>query len=86
MYIFSAFQSIHSWQSGLGKLLSKVTEMRPLVILIDGIDQLADYSSKDLQWLPKELPAHVRLIMTVRDDSTELSKIKVCVPLFVYKI
>ncbi|GIX76385.1 NACHT and WD repeat domain-containing protein 2 [Caerostris darwini] len=71
-----ASSSIHSWDYGLGKLLGKVSELRPLIILIDGIDQLADYSNADLQWLPRELPAHVKLIMTVRDDSEELEKIK----------
>ncbi|GFS29019.1 NACHT and WD repeat domain-containing protein 2 [Trichonephila inaurata madagascariensis] len=71
-----ASSTIHSWDYGLGKLLGKVSELRPLIILIDGIDQLAEYSDKDLQWLPHELPAHVRLILTVRDDSEELAKIK----------
>ncbi|CAL1279491.1 unnamed protein product [Larinioides sclopetarius] len=71
-----ASSTIHSWDYGLGKLLSKVSEFRPLIILIDGIDQLAEYSTKDLQWLPRELPAHVKLILTVRDDSEELDKIK----------
>ncbi|GFU21337.1 NACHT and WD repeat domain-containing protein 2 [Nephila pilipes] len=71
-----ASTSIHTWDYGLGKLLGKVSELRPLIILIDGIDQLAEYSNKDLQWLPHELPAHVRLILTVRDDSEELAKIK----------
>ncbi|GIX73217.1 NACHT and WD repeat domain-containing protein 2 [Caerostris extrusa] len=66
----------HLWDYGLGKLLGKVSELRPLIILIDGIDQLADYSNADLQWLPRELPAHVKLIMTVRDNSDELEKIK----------
>ncbi|GFV68155.1 NACHT and WD repeat domain-containing protein 2, partial [Trichonephila clavipes] len=71
-----ASSTIHSWDYGLGKLLGKVSELRPLIILIDGIDQLAEYSDKDLQWLPHELPAHVRLILTVRNDSEELAKIK----------
>lgn len=71
-----ASSSIHSWDYGLSKLLAKVSELRPLIILIDGIDQLAEYSNKDLQWLPRELPPNVRLIISVRDDSGEFSKIK----------
>ncbi|XP_015912569.1 NACHT domain- and WD repeat-containing protein 1 isoform X2 [Parasteatoda tepidariorum] len=71
-----ASSNVHDWDFGLGKLLSKVSEFRPLIVLIDGIDQLAEYSSKDLQWLPRELPAHVKLILTVRDNSEELEKIK----------
>lgn len=77
LFLFFVFQNIHSWDYGLSKLLVKVSELRPLVILIDGIDQLADYSKKDLEWLPRELPPNVRLLVSVRDDSADFSKIKV---------
>ncbi|KFM57174.1 NACHT and WD repeat domain-containing protein 1, partial [Stegodyphus mimosarum] len=71
-----ASATMHSWGHGLSKLLLKVSELRPLIIIIDGIDQLAEYSSKDLQWLPRELPPNVKLIITVQDGTEELNKIK----------
>jgi tetratricopeptide (TPR) repeat protein len=43
--------------------LSECSQNRPLLILIDGLDQLdGQYDAHDLDWLPKTLPANVRLI------------------------
>lgn len=51
---------------------SKACKVRPLVIMIDGIDQVKSYGSTSLEWVPRELPENVKLIMTVRDDSEQM--------------
>ncbi|XP_071528707.1 NACHT and WD repeat domain-containing protein 2 isoform X2 [Panulirus ornatus] len=56
---------VHVW--------SKACKLRPLVIMIDGIDQVKSYGSTSLEWVPRELPEHVKLIMTVRDDSPQMT-------------
>lgn len=66
----------NSSEDPLNVLLSKVNSRRPLVLLIDGLDRIAPYSSRGTHWLPKQLPPHVRLILTVRDDTEELKALK----------
>ncbi|XP_076043047.1 NACHT domain- and WD repeat-containing protein 1 isoform X2 [Oratosquilla oratoria] len=55
---------------------SKACKIRPLVIMIDGIDQVKSYGSTSLEWVPRELPDHVKLIMTVRDDSLQMTELQ----------
>lgn len=51
----------------LPRRLASATAQRPLVLLLDALDQLADaYHAGNLNWLPVELPEHVRLILTTR--------------------
>ncbi|XP_076370647.1 NACHT and WD repeat domain-containing protein 2-like isoform X1 [Tachypleus tridentatus] len=57
-------------------IMDKVSSHRPLIIFIDGIDQVDSFSSKDLQWLPAELPKHVKLILSVRDETDEFQELK----------
>jgi len=47
------------------KRLAHAQADRPLVLVIDALDQLSDAEhARDLLWLPRELPDHVRLIVT----------------------
>ncbi|MBV6439996.1 MAG: hypothetical protein EPGJADBJ_01658 [Saprospiraceae bacterium] len=39
---------------------------KPVVIFIDGLDQLENYD--EILWLPKKLPAHVKIILTALSD------------------
>ena len=55
---------------------SKACKIRPLVIMIDGVDQVKSYGSTSLEWVPSELPEHVKLIMTVRDDSPQMTQLQ----------
>ncbi|CAL4059801.1 unnamed protein product, partial [Meganyctiphanes norvegica] len=55
---------------------SKACKARPLVIMIDGVDQVKRYGSTSLEWVPRELPEHVKLIMTVRDDSAQMTQLQ----------
>ncbi len=57
----------------LPTLLKRVTEHRPLVVVLDGIDQFA--SSGDaaaaFNWIPDVLPANVKMILTMRSKDFE---------------
>jgi hypothetical protein len=48
--------------------LSAATAERPVLVLIDAVDQLVG-EARELAWLPHRLPAHVRLVVSVRDDA-----------------
>lgn len=50
--------------------LGKATARRPLILYLDALDQL-DRSDNAwmLEWLPKELPEHVRIVTSVRMDT-----------------
>lgn len=50
-------------------LLSCATRERPLVIILDSLDQLSSADGAySLAWLPVTLPAHVKLIVSVVPD------------------
>ncbi|XP_053200934.1 NACHT domain- and WD repeat-containing protein 1-like isoform X2 [Panonychus citri] len=52
------------------KLLSKANEERPLAIIIDGVDQFADYNWIKFEvWLHDELPAFVKVILAMTNDN-----------------
>lgn len=65
-------QGVRHMSSFLMHVWSKACKVRPLVIMIDGIDQVKSYGSTSLEWVPRELPENVKLIMTVRDDSEQM--------------
>jgi NACHT domain- and WD repeat-containing protein len=49
----------------LPRQLARATAGRPLVIVIDALDQLSDADdARRLAWLPRELPAHVRMVVS----------------------
>jgi len=51
------------------RLLSEITADRPLVIFIDAVDQLFNTGkNRDLNWLPAQLPSHVRFIASMTED------------------
>jgi len=50
--------------------LQQASAQKPLVIVLDGLDQLEPKAqSHDLDWLPTELPQHVWLLASCRSDS-----------------
>ncbi|XP_076358260.1 NACHT and WD repeat domain-containing protein 2-like [Tachypleus tridentatus] len=57
-------------------IMDRVTSHHPLIIFIDGIDQVASFSNRDLKWLPVEIPKYVKLILSVRDETDEYQEIK----------
>ena len=52
------------------QILQRVAEKRPVVILIDGLNQLdLVHHAAAMRWLPQGLPANVRVIVSVAGDS-----------------
>ena len=55
----------------LSIVLRLASASRPLVILLDSLDQLdSDSGAKQLAWLPQALPTHVKLIVSTLPDDT----------------
>jgi WD40 repeat protein len=55
--------------------LSRATAEKPLIIFLDALDQLSeDEGAHNLFWLPRELPDHVRLIISTAMDPPECLK------------
>ncbi|XP_072168845.1 NACHT domain- and WD repeat-containing protein 1-like [Diadema setosum] len=50
----------------LPQLLKKVTPQRPLVVIIDGLDQFSDDEAEALSAIPKTLAPCVKMILTTR--------------------
>ncbi|XP_038661641.1 NACHT and WD repeat domain-containing protein 2-like [Scyliorhinus canicula] len=60
-------------------LLEFATEDRPLLISLDGLEELSDeYNAGNLSWLPRELPKNVYFLvsMTVEETQATLKKVK----------
>lgn len=76
MHTIFASKSIAEQREVLGVLLDKVSSHRPLIILLDGLDQVTKHSAYTFDWLPSELPPYVKVVLTVRDGSKELEDLK----------
>lgn len=77
MHTIFASKSIAEQREVLGVLLDKVSSHRPLIILLDGLDQVTKHSAYTFDWLPSELPPYVKVVLAVRDGSKELEDLKV---------
>ncbi|XP_071851838.1 NACHT domain- and WD repeat-containing protein 1-like isoform X2 [Apostichopus japonicus] len=57
--------------------LGSASSENPLVMLLDGLDEIQT-NRKDLSWLPKTLPEHVKMILTTQsgDECDDLKIIK----------
>jgi WD40 repeat protein len=59
------------------KKLELATEEKPLIIMFDALDQLSEAeNAKSLQWLPIELPDHVKVIVSVLEPSEHCGQLK----------
>lgn len=70
------FQNIETYSKFLPSILGASCLQRPLIILIDGIDQVKSYSSNGIDWIPGTLPGNIKLILAVTGGSamhTDLS-------------
>lgn len=67
--MFYLFQSIESYAQTLPTLLTANGLQRPLIILLDGLDQVKPYSAKSLDWLPTSLPDNIKLLISVSENS-----------------
>ncbi|KAJ8383073.1 hypothetical protein SKAU_G00038510 [Synaphobranchus kaupii] len=50
-------------------LMELVTEDGPVVMVLDGVDELSEEHSSDLSWLLRPFSPHVRLILSASSDS-----------------
>lgn len=66
---FLLFQSLETYERILPTLLTASCLQRPLIILLDGLDQVRAYSSKNIDWLPTKLPDNIKLIISVSEAS-----------------
>ncbi|XP_049833754.1 NACHT domain- and WD repeat-containing protein 1 [Schistocerca gregaria] len=71
-----ATQNVKSLSEKLPALLAAACLQRPQIIMIDGIDQIREYGSKTIDWLPLTLPESVKLIVSVADDSPLFTELK----------
>lgn len=62
-------QNIESYAQILPSLLTANGLQRPLIILLDGLDQVKPYSAKNLDWLPTTLPENIKLLISVSENS-----------------
>ena len=55
--------------SEFGNQLGLASSEKPLVIFLDSLDQLsAQHGTRNLNWLPNDLPDHVAIIVSTRSD------------------
>lgn len=55
----------------LGKRMALATAEKPLTLFLDSLDQLStSQSARSLIWLPTELPEHVSVVVSTRDEDT----------------
>lgn len=64
-----SFQNIETYSEILPTLLTASCIQRPLILLLDGIDQVKTFSSKTIDWLPTKLPDNIKLILSVTENS-----------------
>jgi hypothetical protein len=61
--------NIETYERILPTLLAASCLQRPLIIILDGIDQVRGYSSKSIEWLPATLPENIKLVLSVSEGS-----------------
>lgn len=59
------FQDIKIYEKVLLDILSVGGVQRPMVILLDGIDQIESINTSSIDWLPVHLPENIKLILSV---------------------
>ncbi|XP_066263113.1 NACHT and WD repeat domain-containing protein 2 [Euwallacea similis] len=74
------FHRVEEYQKVLPELLSANSLQRPLVIFLDGLDQVREYSSTDTQWVPSKLPDNVKLIISVGEGTQMHNELKSRLP------
>ncbi|KAK5648750.1 hypothetical protein RI129_003642 [Pyrocoelia pectoralis] len=68
--------NMETYAKVLPTLLNAICMQRPLIVLIDGIDQIKFYNSYTIDWLPNKLPDNVKLILSVAEDCRIFEDIK----------
>ncbi|CAB3364546.1 Hypothetical predicted protein [Cloeon dipterum] len=68
--------NVSSYGELLPKLMSSASSQNPLIIMIDGIDQVRNFGSQSCEWLPESLPQNLKLILSVDEGSEMFNIIK----------
>jgi NACHT domain- and WD repeat-containing protein len=71
----------------LPRRLALATADKPLIVFLDALDQLSDFEhARNLIWLPGNLPAHVRLIVSTLDPGECLTQLERKLPANLVKL
>ncbi|KAF4525524.1 hypothetical protein B566_EDAN014910, partial [Ephemera danica] len=68
--------NVTSYREIIPQLMAATCLRAPLIILIDGIDQVREFGSMSCDWLPLSLPENIKLVISVEEDSAMLTEIK----------
>ena len=66
------FATLTGLQDLLPRCLNLATKEKPLLIVLDALDQLfRDFTNLPLDWVPRELPEHVKLVVSALPELQE---------------
>ncbi|XP_060535991.1 NACHT and WD repeat domain-containing protein 2 [Cylas formicarius] len=68
--------SVEVYKKMVPSLLKASSLQRPMVVILDGLDQARDYSAKEVDWVPAKLPDNIKLIISVSEDSQTYKDLK----------
>ncbi|XP_076260371.1 NACHT domain- and WD repeat-containing protein 1 isoform X1 [Rhynchophorus ferrugineus] len=68
--------TIEDYRKVLLNLLTVNSVQRPLIIIVDGLDQVREYSSTTLEWIPTKLPDNIKLVVSVVENSRMHQELK----------
>ncbi|XP_063237108.1 NACHT domain- and WD repeat-containing protein 1 isoform X2 [Bacillus rossius redtenbacheri] len=72
--------NMESYRTALSRLLTEMCLQRPTLIVIDNLDQVREYGTQSVDWLPAVLPENVKLILSVAQDSPVFAELKQKIP------
>ena len=81
VYDTSCLKELHQLVSEFFSLMELVPEDAPLVMVLDGLDELSEEHNSDLSWLLLPFPPHVHLILSASSDSACAKTLQVHRPL-----
>ncbi|XP_013389679.1 NACHT domain- and WD repeat-containing protein 1 isoform X1 [Lingula anatina] len=70
-----ATRSLKEQQKLFYNILEKVTAKNPLIIIMDGLQDLIPTPGGQVEWIPAELPPNVRIIVTATEDGLQKMKL-----------
>ncbi|XP_050524997.1 uncharacterized protein LOC126896349 isoform X2 [Daktulosphaira vitifoliae] len=64
---------IESYSKQIKTLLNSISAIRPIILVIDGIDQ---FNNNSADWIPTQLPKNTRIIVSVNESSKHIDKLR----------
>ncbi|XP_054275892.1 NACHT and WD repeat domain-containing protein 2-like [Macrosteles quadrilineatus] len=68
--------NVETYAEHLPKILETASLQRTIIIIVDGVDQLQEYGTVGVDWLPSPLPQNVKIILSISQDIALLQKMK----------